>query len=126
GVLVSALQDQLLLQHHFCALRGKTLIGYCGWMLTTQEIGERWMRANGPLNPVPDDRADAGALTIVRANDPKVLRRLIRATRNQNPGIRVFLRREYSDGLKGVRQTTVLNVSQTRADSGTKPQSSTQ
>jgi hypothetical protein len=109
GVLASAVRDQLQLQHHVCAIRGITLIGYCGWLLTSQQIGELWLREQVPLDPVPDDRADAGALKIVRAEDPKVLRRHIRATRDLNPGKRVFLRREYGEGLKTVRQTTVLN-----------------
>ena len=77
GALTSAVRDQLLLQHHICAMRGPTLIGYCGWLLTSQEIGERWLHEQGSLDPVADDRADAGALTIVRAEDPKVLRKLI-------------------------------------------------
>ena len=111
GALTSAVRDQLLLQHHICAMRGPTLIGYCGWLLTSQEIGERWLHEQGSLDPVADDRADAGALTIVRAEDPKVLRKLIRATRDLNPGKRVFLRRDYSDGRRPTRNATVLNVS---------------
>lgn len=109
GVLTNAVRDQLQLQHHVCAMRGSTLIGYCGWMLTSREIGERWLREQVPLDPVPDERADAGALTIVRAADPKVLRQLIRKTRELNPGKRVFLQRQYGDGLRSMRQTTVLN-----------------
>jgi hypothetical protein len=116
GVLAGAVRQQLQRQHHVCAMRGPTLIGYCGWMLFAEEMGERWLREQTPFAPVPDDRANAGALTIVRADDPKVLRRLIRATRELNPGRRVFLRREYSEGSRAVRQTTVLNTAHTRRD----------
>lgn len=109
GMLVSAVRDQLRLQHHVCAVRGNNLIGYCGWVLITQELGERWLREQVSLAPVPDDRADAATLTIVCANEPKVLRRLIRACRDLNPGKRVFFRRDYSEGRKAARQTAVLN-----------------
>ena len=117
GALVSAAKDQLLRQHHVCAMRGSTLIGYCGWILFTEEMGERWLRDQAPFEPVPDDRANAGALTIVCASDPKVVRRLIRATREANPGRRVFLRREYSEGRNPAKQTTVLNVAPQQATS---------
>jgi len=110
GVLASAVKDQLQRQHHVCAMRGSTLIGYCGWILFTEEMGERWLRDQTPFEPVPDDQANAGALTIVCASDPKVVRRLIRATREANPGRRVFLRREYSEGHNRAKQTTVLNA----------------
>ena len=118
GVLAGAVKDQLQHQHHVCALRGTTLIGYCGWILFTEEMGERWLRDQAPFEPVPDDRANAGALTIVCASDPKVVRRLIRATRERNPGRRVFLRREYSEGHKPVKQTTVLNYTPSRIGTG--------
>lgn len=110
GALVSAVKDQLLRQHHVCAMRGSTLIGYCGWILFTEEMGERWLHDQTPFEPIPDERANAGALTIVCASDPKVVRRLIRATREANPGKRVFLRREYSEGRRPVKQTSVVNV----------------
>ena len=110
GALVSAAKDQLLRQHHVCAMRGTTLIGYCGWILFTKEMGERWLRDQTPFEPIPDERANAGALTIVCASDPKVVRRLIRATCELNPGKRVFLRREYSEGHRHVKQTSLLNV----------------
>jgi hypothetical protein len=109
GRLASAVRDQLHRQHHVCAMRGNTLIGYCGWVLFAEEAGERWLREQVPFDPVPDERADAGALTIVRVEDPKVLRRLIRKTRELNPGRRVFLRRQYGEADKAIRHTSVLN-----------------
>jgi len=114
GQLASIVRDQLKHQHHVCAMRGNTIIGYCGWVLVTPESGEQWLRDQGPLRPVPEAGATAGALTLVRADDPKVLRRLIRVTRDLNPGRRVFLRRDYSDGSKTSRLTSVLNVPHAR------------
>src|SRR5262249_55499654 len=81
-----------------------------GWLLTSKEIGECWAREQAPLKAVPENLADAAALTLVRADETKVLRRLIRAARQLNPGRRVFFLREYADGVKRARQASVLNV----------------
>jgi hypothetical protein len=114
GVLTSAVRAQLRDGHHASAMRENAIIGHCGWVLTTREIGERWVREQVPLQSAPADRADAAALTLVRADEPKVLRRLIRVARELNPGRRVFFLREYADGLKRKRQTSVLNIPHAR------------
>ena len=60
GALVSAVKDQLLRQHHVCAMRGATLIGYCGWILFTEEMGNggcttKRLSSRSPMNaPMPE------------------------------------------------------------------------
>jgi hypothetical protein len=110
GVLVPAIRDQLTHQCQVCALKANVLIGYCGWVLITREMGEAWLKGQGQLKPVPPDRANAAALTIVRVTEPGLLRRLIRASRELNPGKRVYFRRDYATGQRAARHTSVLNV----------------
>ena len=108
GELVIALKHQLARGHHVCAFRGELLVGYCGWLNTNSDIGERWMDGKGELKPVADN-ADAAALTIVRSDAADALTPMIRAIRGMNKGKRIFFRRDYSEGGKRKRQT-VLNV----------------
>jgi hypothetical protein len=111
GVLVPAIRDQLVHQCNVCALRENVLVGYCGWVLITTAMGELWVKGEAQLKPVPADRADARALTIVRVEEPSMVRPLIRAARQLNPGKRVFIRRDYGQAPRTAKQTSVLNVS---------------
>ena len=120
GVLVPAVKEQLVRQLHVCALRGNVLVGYCGWVLITTEMGELWVKGQAQLKAVPADRADARALTIVRVEEPSMVRPLLRAARQLNPGKRVFIRRDYGDAQRTAKakQTSVLNVSLPQAQPG--------
>ena len=107
GSLTKAVRYQLGKGNHVCAYRDDMLIGYCGWLYVTSEMGERWMRHEGELRPVRDEEADAAALTIVRVDEPALLLRIIRETRRLNKGRRVFFRRDYDGGVR--KRQTVMN-----------------
>ena len=110
GVLVPVVRDQLRFQCHVCALRNNVLVGYCGWMLITKELGECWLRGQTQLESVPAERADALAVTIVRVEEPSMVRPLIRAARQLNPGRRAYIRRDYGGTQRATRQSSVLNT----------------
>jgi hypothetical protein len=104
-VLVRALQQQLERRHHVCLTRGGRFAGYCGWLLTSREIGDRWLNDEGELTPVADDLADVVACTIVCCPDRRDVLPLIRQARARNPGrLAVFKRdRAYGDRKSAVR-----------------------
>jgi hypothetical protein len=110
GKLVPAIKRQLAKRHHVCAFRGETLVGYSGWLPTTVDSGSLWLGGQGELEPVATDRYSAAALTVVCADEPAIVRMLIRAMRDHLPGIRVFFRREYATGRRPPRARTVFNV----------------
>ena len=112
GRLVPVVRHQVERRFHACAVRGKALVGYCGWVLMTREIGEQWLRGEveSQIPFVPPERADAAALTIVRVLEPKLVLPLIRRARELNPGKRVFFRRDYEGSQKPQKKATVLNV----------------
>ena len=110
GKLIPAVKRQLAKRHHVCAFRGETLVGYSGWLPTTPESGSLWMEGKGELEPVAADRYGAAALTVVCADEPAIVRMLIRAMRDHLPGIRVFFRREYASGRRPARTRSVLNM----------------
>jgi len=111
GRLVPAIRNQLDQQRHVCALRGKVIVGYCGWVLMTREMGEKWLKGEARFDVagIPADQADAGALTIVRIAEPKLVLSMMRACRKLNPGRRVFFRREYLDRTRPSKMMSVAN-----------------
>ncbi len=109
AVLVNAIKDQLRTGHNLYAYRGTKLLGYVGWLLTSEAVGQHWVETETGLRPVADDVADAGALTIVRADERQVLYTLVRTARNLNPGKRVFFLREYAGSARGAARRSVIN-----------------
>ena len=85
GKLIPALKNQVMHGHHVCAFRGERLVGYCGWLPISEELGTLWVEGKAELTPVPPDRANALAVTAICADDPQVLRPLIRARRQLAP-----------------------------------------
>lgn len=106
-VLFNGIKRQLQHGHNVYATCDDKLVGYCGWLLTSREIGEKWLETESGLVPVPENIADAGALTVVIAEDTPVLLGLIRASRQLNPGKRVFFKRDYADSRRKSRRQTV-------------------
>jgi hypothetical protein len=113
GKLVTALKHQVMHGHHVCAFRGEKLVGYCGWLPISEELGTLWVAGKAELTPVPPDRADAVALTTIRVDDPKVLHPLIRACRKLHYGKRVFYlgRRLYAGQRSPQRRESIFNFS---------------
>lgn len=112
GAFVSALKHQLARRHHLAAFRGERLVGYCGWLYVTTEMGERWLARQGELKPVPEAQADAAALTIVRADEDGVTLPMMRAIRRIGAGKRIFFRRDYEGETRPAKRQTVLNVTE--------------
>lgn len=89
-----------------CALDGKRVLGYSGWMEIPEAMGQLWLAGLGELRPLPPGaEADAFAVTVVAAETPEILRRVIRHTREQNKGRRAFFRRSY--GVERFRRSSV-------------------
>jgi hypothetical protein len=110
GKLVVALKHQIANGNHVCAFAGEALVGYCGWIPITQEMGQLWLANRAELKPVPAAQADGLAVSIVCADDPGVVRGLIRQSRKLNIGRRAFFKREYAGGARAVRLQQVYNV----------------
>lgn len=111
--VANAVRHQLGDGQHLAAMAGTRMVGYAGWMLTTEEIARAWAEARGELRRVPAERATAAALTIVAVTDPAVTRRLIRGARTLNPGKRAYFKRGTEGGPQPPRKASVLIVSGT-------------
>ena len=99
GKLLAAIRFQLSSRNHVAMLKGETLIGYCGWLPITTALGEKWMANKAKLVPVPQEAADAVALTIVSFTEREHLLPMIRECRRLQPDRRVYFKRERKAGL---------------------------
>src|SRR5215208_25405 len=116
GNFSKAVRRQLRLGHHVAAMLSEQMIGYAGWLLTSNEIAEAWKGGNGVLKADPNGKTDAAALTIVAVTDERATPGLIRRARQLNPGVRVYFKREYQDAaLRGARKASVLNFGPARS-----------
>jgi|RhiMetdeSRZDD1v2_1073273.scaffolds.fasta_scaffold381426_2 hypothetical protein len=106
--LFMGLKTQIQHGYHIAAYRNKKLVGYCGWLHTTDQIAQLWLKNEGKLQEVPAASSDAVALTIVRFTDGDAVLPAIRVCRQLNGERRVFFKRE-SRGDQPARKSSVYN-----------------
>jgi hypothetical protein len=96
GPSITTLLHQINDGTHLVASREDQIVGYLGWLRTTEEIARGWVELTGPLKPHPD--ATAIAVTILLAEEPGDVLRLIRAAKRAEPGLSVYWKRYFTDG----------------------------
>jgi hypothetical protein len=106
--LFSALKAQIQGGYHVAAYRDQKLVGYCGWLNTTEDIAEQWLKNAGKLHGIPVASSNAVALTIVRIVEREAVLSIIRSCRQLNGERRVFFKRE-SRGRRPARKSSVYN-----------------
>lgn len=98
------LRHQLDTQCNLVAGYDDEIVAYLGWIRTTDEIVEAWMKDQGPLTAVAE-KASAVAVTVLVASDRKYLLPLIRQAKAENPGISVYWKRQFADGAEAAKRT---------------------
>lgn len=110
---LSAISDvvrrQLADGHNLAAFDGKQVLGYAGWLHTTEHVGSEWVENRAILKPLPAADSDAVALTVFAVSDKVLTARLIRGARELNKGKRVFFKRGYDGVVRPSRKQAVLN-----------------
>lgn len=109
--LANVVINQLKSGHNLAAIKDGEMIGYAGWLLTTEELGEEWTEGRAILRPLKNEKANAAALTVFSSGDAGATMRLIRGAREINKGVRVFFKRGYEGQLRDSRKNSVLNFS---------------
>jgi hypothetical protein len=109
GNFARAIQHQLANANHLAAVKQNRLVGYCGWLPAKKDVAEAWM-AGGPLVPADRSEADSVVLTVVAADNRRILTGLLRRARELNPNRQVFFKRQYANLVKPVRKSAVRNV----------------
>ena len=105
--VAAAIRMQLQQQCHVAALQDGQLIGYMGWMLTSEAIARLWATDAGPLKPVPQAEADAVCVTILASPNSRVLRKLVGLGRTQYATVPVFFKRQSGDRTRKVAVTSM-------------------
>lgn len=108
--IAPVIRTQLGAGHNLAAMQGDRMVGYAGWLLTTEVVGSEWMENRAILRPMTAAGSDAAALTIVASEDKSATIRMIRGARELNKGRRVFFKRGYDAQVKAGRKSTVLNM----------------
>lgn len=110
--LANVVKRQLSDGNNLAGVCDGQLVGYAGWLHTTEEVGEEWMENRAVLKPLKESDANAAALTVVAVTDPKITTRLMRGARELNKGKRVFFKRGYDGVVRPDRKSNVLNVTE--------------
>lgn len=101
--MTMALRYQLEVQSHLVAGFDDRIVGYLGWIRTSQEIAERWLVGDGPLLALTD-APDAVAATIMVTENSRYALPLVRAAKIKNHGYSVYWKRNFSDGRVSVKR----------------------
>ncbi len=101
GVLAAAVKYQLGEACHLALVEDGRLTGYLGWLMVTRTMGEAWIAGDlAEPRPVPHERADAIALTVIRVARPQSRPLLIGPFRRAMGERRIFYKRHYASGRK--------------------------
>ena len=97
------LRHQLDTSCHLVAGERDEIVAYLGWIRTTSEIVEAWIKNEGPLTAVAEN-ASALAVTVLATTDRKYLLPLIRRAKAENPGLSVYWKRQFADDAKTAKR----------------------
>jgi hypothetical protein len=98
------LRHQLDTRCNMVAGHDDEIVAYLGWIRTTHEIVEAWMKDQGPLTAVAEN-ASAVAITVLVASDRKYVLPLIRQAKAENPDISVYWKRQFADGTEAAKRS---------------------
>lgn len=96
GPSISTLLHQINNGTHLIASRNDAIVGYIGWLNTTDEIAKDWLENNGNLSHDPSGTSIA--VTIFAADRQEDIMRIMRAAKRAKPGRSVYWKRYFQDG----------------------------
>ena len=116
SAICDVVRRQLADGHNLAAFDGKRVLGYAGWLHTTEQVGSEWVENRAILKPLKPADSDAVALTVFAVSDKAITARLIRGARELNKGKRVFFKRGYDGVMRPGRKQAVLNFTSEAVD----------
>ena len=105
GQMVEALVYQLRGGTNVVAIDDGRLVGYMGWIRTTEAIAERWMHDEGPLTPAGS--GNAVVATVLVAKNRSSIFPMIRRFAELNPACRVYRKRSFPDGRPAMKRPPI-------------------
>src|SRR5262249_2439008 len=111
GTMTKSLLYQLETSNHLIAGLNDRIVGYVGWVRTTREIAEAWLKRDAQLKPAFED-IDAIAVTILATENPDHICPLIKQAKTLNADYSVYWKRHFGNGRlaakRSVRKKTVV------------------
>jgi hypothetical protein len=97
GALARAVQKQLHDGEHLAAMTRGRMIGYAGWLPSTEAIARRWLDGDGEIAPLARGVVpDTAIVTIVAAGERRVAFALGVRLVSINTYPRIFYKRDYA------------------------------
>jgi hypothetical protein len=103
-LMTVTLRHQLEARCNLVAGHNDEIVGYLGWIRTTNEIADAWMKDQGPLTAATQD-ASAIAFTIMVATDRRYVLPLIRQAKRENPGVSAYWKRQFADKAAAAKRS---------------------
>jgi hypothetical protein len=91
GLMTRTLNYQLETGNHLIGALQDQVVGYLGWILTSDEIAERWVQEDGPLTPVR--HGTSVAITVMATKNSQHILPLVREAKRLNPTLSVYWKR---------------------------------
>lgn len=107
GASVNAIAYQLHSGSHLIAANTDTMVGYLGWVQTSEDVAMDWLRFGGLL--APSLHGDVQVITILAVVNKEVVRPLLQAARKRAGQRAVFWQRTYDDGRPAAFHSITLH-----------------
>ncbi len=98
------LRHQLETQCNLVAGYDDEIVGYLGWIRTTQQVAEAWVNDEGPLTATTEE-ASAVTITVLVASSPRLILPMIRHAKAAHPGVHVYWKRQFVDGKRPAKRS---------------------
>jgi hypothetical protein len=95
--MTTTLRFQLETQCNLVVGSDDEIVGYLGWILTSEAIAEAWVNSSGPLTALVENPS-AAAVTVLATTDSKYVLPLIKRAKALNPDLPVYWKRQFADG----------------------------
>lgn len=106
GPMTETLARQLREGTNVVAIDQGRLVGYVGWVKTTREGAERWMRGEG-VPGASGAEANAIVVTVLVAPERRSILPMIRMLVDLNPGVPVYRKRSFQDGRPEMKRPPI-------------------
>ena len=102
--MTTTLRFQLETQCNLVAGDDDEIVGYLGWIRTTEAIAEAWVDNRGPLTAAVE-HASAVAVTVLVTSNPKYILPLIRRAKVLHPDLPVYWKRQFAGGKQPTKRS---------------------
>lgn len=108
GAVAKRIETELLNRTCLLAFDDEQLIGYCGWVLTSQERADRWIQKKAQL-PLHDDGGDSAIITHVVTDAPEenLFKRYLVLFRSLLSGKKIYRLKVFNDGRDEIRRRPI-------------------